>query len=509
MAWARLRTCVLVAVVCVGIMCGMTPARAQGAGNAHVGLLRAASVGEYDNPAAGIGWYRIAGEDRYATMGALVSESFADGSSPWAVIASGEDYHDALAASPLAGALECPLLINGHDALSDHAATQISRLGVRNVLVVGNEDAIGTQVEADLRGQGVGVTRVTGASHAAVSAAVARELDDLRGSGTVQRESDTVIVATGSTFADSLSISPWAYASASPILFTDADGLLSNDAVEVVRSGGFSRALLVGGVASVPDQVRAQLEAAGGLTVMRLDGATRYDTSRAIAEWEVAQGAFGWDATCVATGRTYPDALTGAAYCAKSHAPLLLVDELDGPTWDLLNLMAPTVAVGHILGGAQSVPLLWSGDAGLDAMVDEIVSGTTGTGYAGLRNAYELVSGYPYVSGDTFPEGEWLTWSIPAAVSMHANNGGNCYGYASLFTWVARRLGYNARAVSGLTVSASAGLVAHGWTEVYHDGVAYTCDCERHHAMPEHDFFMVTYDESPLYYYGLDEVQIV
>ena len=52
---------------------------------------------------------RLGGANRYETMARIVEEGFA--SSPWAVVATGSNYPDALAASALAGAKNCPVIL--------------------------------------------------------------------------------------------------------------------------------------------------------------------------------------------------------------------------------------------------------------------------------------------------------------------------------------------------------------------------------------------------------------
>ena len=59
------------------------------------------------------------------------------------MVASGSDiagrFADALSATGLAGALDCPILLTGRDSLPDATAGALSRLGVTRVVVVGGK----------------------------------------------------------------------------------------------------------------------------------------------------------------------------------------------------------------------------------------------------------------------------------------------------------------------------------------------------------------------------------
>ena len=65
---------------------------------------------------------------------------------------------------------------------------------------------------------GIAITRVSGADRASTSVAT------MKLTRSINSCSDTVVIATGYNFADSLSISPYAYRMGTPIILTDKDG---------------------------------------------------------------------------------------------------------------------------------------------------------------------------------------------------------------------------------------------------------------------------------------------
>ena len=287
---------------------------------------------------------RLAGTDRYATAAAVSSASFP--SSSTAVVAAGTSFADALAASGLAGSLGCPVLLSDAGSLAGATSAELSRLGVTSVTLMGGEGALTKAVASELEAMGMSVTRVGGADRQATSVAAMRRLRAADSSG------DTVVVASGSSFADALSIGPWAYATRSPILLAGPQGL-SAEAVEAIRSdAGIRRALVVGGTSAVPAAVESQL---AGLQVERVGGADRYQTSALVARWAASHD-MGWSCVAVTTGRDFPDALAASALVGGTRGVLLLADGTAGPTLDLLSEVSSQVKTAYVLGGNAAVP---------------------------------------------------------------------------------------------------------------------------------------------------------
>ncbi len=152
------------------------------------------------------------------------------------------------------------------------------------------------------------------------------------------------------------------------------------------------------------------------------------------------------------------------------------------------------------LGGTSS------GDAELDRIVRQIIDNHTGWGDDALKRGYDwIVDNHSYTHMNEYPGGSWLDWSRPYAKEMYLNKEGNCYRYASIVTWVARGLGYEAKAVSGQLLSRGGGWIAHGWCEVDLDGTIYVIDAEQRRGYlyindMDIDFFMKPFDNAPVFY---------
>ena len=92
------------------------------------------------------------------------------------------------------------------------------------------------------------------------AAAVAEEVLSLTGT------SDVCLVATGSTYADVLAASPYAYWSASPIYLTNNNGSISDEVLASIEAAGCSRIIILGGTSSVTEETEAALSELASVT---------------------------------------------------------------------------------------------------------------------------------------------------------------------------------------------------------------------------------------------------
>lgn len=143
-------------------------------------------------------------------------------------------------------------------------------------------------------------------------------------------EVPVVYIANGGTFPDALSAGPAATIEGGPLLLTATSSLPSAVAAELDRLNP-NEIVIVGGAGVVSPAVESALVAYTSAQnvedVIRLGGASRYETSQRIAQRLVdleivLPGTDLW----VATGRGYPDALSAGAAAAGAGVPILLVD---------------------------------------------------------------------------------------------------------------------------------------------------------------------------------------
>lgn len=285
---------------------------------------------------------RIAGVERTATSAAISRRMFDEADA--VVLASAEDFPDALSAAPLAAAVGGPLLLSPSNRLTAPVREELQRLDPGRVDVIGGEGAISAAVEQAVAELGVDeVRRIAGAGRFDTAARVAQE-----GVG----RAETVVLASGFDWPDALSVAPLAAELEMPILLTTPDGL-PVPTIEALQEMGVKNVVIVGGRAAVGDVVAGDLDHFG-VASARISGATRWKTSKRIAEAGMWSGL---DArrTWLASGHSWPDALAGGAAVAHERGVLQLVDggrdRLEGEAATLVRGWGAELTDVVLLGG--------------------------------------------------------------------------------------------------------------------------------------------------------------
>ena len=270
----------------------------------------------------------VGGNTRYETSSKQALSAFS--SSNTVIVAGGETFADSIAGSGLAGALNAPVLLVGASSLENSTKDALSKLAPNHIIILGGTDVVSASVEQQLKGYAPQVTRISGASRFETQ-------QEIYSYGAKQGlwTGDTAIVATAMSFADALSVSPVAYVLKAPIVFVDSSGNLPSAQLESLRQSGKTRFLILGGNDVVTSRTEALLGGMG--TTRRLGGATRYETSRAINDYAVANYGFSWDGVAFSSGQKPWDSLGGGAMQGSKRKLLALLDN-NGPK---SNVSAP------------------------------------------------------------------------------------------------------------------------------------------------------------------------
>ena len=289
---------------------------------------------------------RLAGETRYGTS-AKIAEQY--GNFDKLVIVSGENFPDALSASVLAGALNAPIALTASGYLPWETKSLIREHQLNEIVVVGGPAAVSDSVVDSLGSAAPGATvnRIWGETRYETAENVCFSM--------FERDlpvSDTGIIASGSSFADALSVAPYSASAHAPILLSGPGGL-SQDTLSAFKSAGLNHVIIVGGTAAVPQYVENQLDSYGISNVTRLAGDTRYETSAKIAEFEVASDAA--SKVYCAAGSNFPDALSAGPLSALTKSPILLVDERSQAAQGWLEAKRGRVTDLCIVGGPSAV----------------------------------------------------------------------------------------------------------------------------------------------------------
>lgn len=270
---------------------------------------------------------RLAGIDRYATSVAVATDAWPNGAGT-VFVATGTAFPDGLGGGAAAARLGGPMLLTPTDELLEVTRDALVQLAPSRVVILGGENAVSQRVADSIAAvTALRPERVAGGDRYDTSAGIARLV--------WPDGADTVYVATGAAFPDALSGAAAAARVGAPVLLSQPDALpqVTADALDALSP---SSIVLLGGDTALAPAVAAQIAAATGVTPRRIAGADRYDTASQIARDGWPDGT---PSTYLATGRSFPDALSGAAAAGRRGHPVLLVDttSLPAPTRSVLS----------------------------------------------------------------------------------------------------------------------------------------------------------------------------
>lgn len=319
-------------------------------------LLIAALVSPLALPAASaaepIPVQRTAGEDRIATALAA-SRDYRDQATD-ALLATANGYADALAATSFAATLDAPLLLTGRDELHPSVVSELQRLRVETVWVVGGAQVLSPAVDDALRIHGFAVRRLAGDDRYSTARDIAAE--------STPPLTGEVVLALGehpepgrawpdALAADALAASP----DRVPVALTQQDWMPPQTEEALSRLDARS-VLVLGGEAAIRPAVEERLRALG-YRVQRVSGDSRYDTSVALATMALERFPEGKLPVVFASGQDYPDALSAGALASEVGGPLVLVprDDLTTGVEEFLRAHADRWKRGIVVGGAAAV----------------------------------------------------------------------------------------------------------------------------------------------------------
>jgi hypothetical protein len=209
------------------------------------------------------------------------------------------------------------VLLTQPTSLPASTASELARLGVSEVRVLGGSGAVSDSVVNSLVSSYT-VTRVAGADRFATAAEISKS----------QFSPGVAVayVATGLNFPDALAGTPPA-AVGGPILLVQKSSIPGPTSSELARLGP-STIKILGGTGVVDSSVQSALGAFAS-TVERLAGSDRFSTAAAISKDTFSPGV---GTIYVATGENFPDALAGGAAAGMGGGPILLVQQNSLPS---------------------------------------------------------------------------------------------------------------------------------------------------------------------------------
>ena len=292
-------------------------------------------------------WPRIAGDDRYATAAELSRDGWPDGADT-VLLATGENWPDALASAPLSRSLDAPLLLTRTASLPPATAAELARLSPERIVVLGGTGAVeGTVATAAARAAGVAdaaVRRIEGIDRYETAVRIAEEVG--------VPADGRVCVVTGTSPADAVSISAYAGARQIPILLVEPSARgTATAAFAGAHAERWRSTLVIGGTGVIEDGLMASLP-----SPVRLAGSDRYGTNA-----EILRRLYTWaNNYYVANGEAYPDCLAAGVRGTKSGAALMLVKPrtLSERTREYIENHESRIASITMIGGTGPLPYL-------------------------------------------------------------------------------------------------------------------------------------------------------
>ncbi len=284
---------------------------------------------------------RISGANRYETAVEISAQTFtsADG----AVIASGENYPDALVGGTLAIQIEGPMILVEKNRIPQQVLSELRRLKVSKVYLLGGVNAISSEVERQLDDE-FDVERLAGSDRYETASIIGRKRQALLGGA---RTGDRKAYVNGNGFADALAAS--AYVGRG----FGADGSIGLLDL-IAPSEKVSSGLVIGGEASVK-----------GKATDRIAGENRYATAVEVAKRHPVDLGITPKTVIVASGENFPDGLAVAPMVVHRQAVLLLSPK---------DSLAPETKAYLTASGIENVVLI-GGEAAISNKVEREIKG--------------------------------------------------------------------------------------------------------------------------------------
>lgn len=281
---------------------------------------------------------RLSGLDRYETSSQITKFGWRDGCS-YAVLATGENYPDALGAVSLAKKYNAPILLTENNSLNSNTVDVLNTLGVKKVFIIGGVGVISSGVEDSLHSLNIETERLAGADRFETSVKVAESMGDCH----------EIFITVGDDFADALSIGSVAANKSAPILLTDR-GELPGSVRDYINSHDIDKIYVIGCTELISENVTSGLS-----NVERIAGADKYE--RNIAIFERFSDVVNPNIVGIATGENFPDALSGSAFASLMSSPVILVgNNISDYTLNYIKNNLGSIHITFVFGGPGAVP---------------------------------------------------------------------------------------------------------------------------------------------------------
>lgn len=286
---------------------------------------------------------RLSGDDRYKTSVSISMEGWE--SSEYVVLAAGEGddkFADALAGSPLAYALDAPLLLTPTNGLDASVRDEILRLKAKRAVLLGGYGVISADVENELYNMGIYVERLWGTDRYRTAVTIGERVKSIK-------PFSKVFLTTGEEFQYAMMIAPYAAKSCIPLLFSEKD-VLNQAASKAIEEWGINEVDIIGSTDIISQAVEENLRAAG-LNVNRVYGQNLSETNIDI----INTYKMGTGRVAAARNDIFADGLSGAPFAARMDMPVILTGQTSADTAVSNYIYGLSLEKAYIFGGSGAL----------------------------------------------------------------------------------------------------------------------------------------------------------
>ena len=263
---------------------------------------------------------RVSGKDKYKTAIEVSKSNYTNSEN--VILASGDEFADALAGGQLSLNLDAPILLIGKGQISSEIKEEIKRLNAKNIYILGEKNSISKEIEDELD-KDYKIKRLGGKDRYETSKIIMKETEKLG-------EFNQLVLVSGIDFADALSSSNYLAKNSALLMLSNGKELPKTDK-EIIVIGGKEKIEL-------PD-----------FKGRRIAGKDRYETSMLLVNEFFKDAKNG----VLVSGERYPDGLTSVSFLNKFASPIILTrkDALDDEAKSYIDKLEKLV----IVGGEQTI----------------------------------------------------------------------------------------------------------------------------------------------------------
>ncbi|WP_413304064.1 S8 family serine peptidase [Bacillus sp. 1P10SD] len=254
------------------------------------------------------------------------------------IIATADTFPDSLVAAPLATYLDSPILLVKHQQVTEELKAELQRINPDYIAVIGGENAIPLNVEAQLHELGMETVRLAGSTRYETAVVVNQA---------IPFATNKAFVVSGENYPDALSVASYSGKLQYPLLFTRS-AFIPDQVKAYLSDKAITKTYVIGGEMVIGNAVFASLP-----SPHRIDGGTRFETNYNVHR------TFGDEENTTlplyfATGLNFPDALAVGPLAARTGSPVILVPQIEPESVKKVTDLFSTKNY-YVLGGNQAI----------------------------------------------------------------------------------------------------------------------------------------------------------